>query len=179
MTGIFLIGWLLSAPAYKGPLTGHFDGKRFINPGGVKAKGFRDLWKWMRSRERGIWKKKMDIPPGPSPARVVEGDEIRVTFIKHPFKRFHRLSCDIEKTLVLNHDIQVIIWNYREELQNLIQHISVLASNTDLHRAERLQFLYKRGHFDGFRSCTEDKKKPAAPRLTFCFHAESREVLHI
>jgi len=34
--GIFYLG-----PKYKGPVSDHFDGSRFINPGGIKAKGLR------------------------------------------------------------------------------------------------------------------------------------------
>jgi L-ascorbate metabolism protein UlaG (beta-lactamase superfamily) len=78
-----LLGWIFSAPVYRGPVSDHFDGKRFRNPGNVEAKGFKDLWKWMRTRERGEWSERMDIPPGPAPAKRVEGDTLVVTFINH------------------------------------------------------------------------------------------------
>ena len=88
LAGIFLgsviiTGWLLSAPPYKGPLSDHFNGKKFINPGGIKSAGFRELWKWMRKRERGAWTKRMNVPSGPAPLARVEGHEIVVTFINH------------------------------------------------------------------------------------------------
>jgi L-ascorbate metabolism protein UlaG (beta-lactamase superfamily) len=51
----FLIGWTLSTTPYKGPKSDHFDGKRFLNTSGAQAKGFKELFKWMRSRERGPW----------------------------------------------------------------------------------------------------------------------------
>ena len=51
--GIMFLGWIFSAPVYRGPVSDHFDGKKFINPGGVEAKGFKDLMKWMRNREAG------------------------------------------------------------------------------------------------------------------------------
>lgn len=76
-------GWLFSSPPHKGPVSHHFDGKKFINPGGIQAKGFKDLWKWMRSRERGAWTERMDILPGPAPAARVEGDTVVVTFVNH------------------------------------------------------------------------------------------------
>ena len=72
-----------SAPAYQGPVSDHFDGKKFTNPGGVKPGGFKDLIKWMRHREKGEWKEIKDATYGPAPAERVEGDSIVVTFVNH------------------------------------------------------------------------------------------------
>lgn len=83
LAGVNLLGWIFSAPPYEGPVSGHFDGKKFRNPDGVQAKGFKDLWKWFRTRERGEWTYRMDLPPGPPPADRVEGDSIVVTFVNH------------------------------------------------------------------------------------------------
>lgn len=80
---ILLIGWIFSSPAYRGPVSDHFDGRKFINPGGVKPKGFNDLIRWARTRQRGEWKEMMHISPGPPPPAKVEGDSIRVTFVNH------------------------------------------------------------------------------------------------
>jgi L-ascorbate metabolism protein UlaG (beta-lactamase superfamily) len=80
---INLVGWIFSAPVYRGPVSDHFDGKNFINPGGVKPGGFKDLIKWMRHREKGEWKEIKDTEYGPAPAARVEGDSIVVTFINH------------------------------------------------------------------------------------------------
>ncbi len=81
--GFNFIGWIFSAPVYNGPVSDHFDGKRFINPGGVKAGGFKDLIKWMRNREKGEWKEITDAKYGPAPAGRIEGDSIVVTFVNH------------------------------------------------------------------------------------------------
>ena len=78
-----LLGYLFSAPVYKGPLSDHFNGEKFINPGAIKAKGFKDLWKWMRTREKGVWEELKDIKPGHPPAERVTGDIPVVTFINH------------------------------------------------------------------------------------------------
>jgi hypothetical protein len=48
---------ILSAPRYRGSITDHFDGKKFINHGNVKEKGLLDVFKWMFSRERTKWEK--------------------------------------------------------------------------------------------------------------------------
>jgi len=81
--GILFLGWIFSSPGYKGPVSDHFDGKKFINPGGVEAKGFKDLIKWMRTRESVKWEELTDTEYGPPPAAKVEGDSIAVTFINH------------------------------------------------------------------------------------------------
>ncbi len=81
--GIIFLGWAFSAPVYRGPISDHFNGKKFINPGGARPMGFKDLFKWMRTRQRGEWKEKMEIPYGPPPDSKVEGDSIVVTFVNH------------------------------------------------------------------------------------------------
>jgi L-ascorbate metabolism protein UlaG (beta-lactamase superfamily) len=81
--GINLLGWIYSAPVYRGPVSDHFDGKKFINPGGVQPAGFKDLIKWMRHREKGEWKEIKDATYGPAPAARVEGDSVIVTFVNH------------------------------------------------------------------------------------------------
>jgi L-ascorbate metabolism protein UlaG (beta-lactamase superfamily) len=83
LVGSWILGWIFSAPGYKGPVSDHFDGKRFINPAGVKPAGFKDLIKWMSHRERGEWKEIKNVEYGPAPARIVEGDSLVVTFINH------------------------------------------------------------------------------------------------
>ena len=75
-------GYYISAPKHQGPVTDHFDGQRFINPGNIKAKGLGDALKWMMGRKRGEWKEKKDVAYGEKPvARVDQG--IRITFINH------------------------------------------------------------------------------------------------
>lgn len=80
--GIFVTGALMSAPRYKGPVSDHFDGSRFINPGGVKAKGGRALLHWMMHRKPGRW-----VPDDRKEygARSLTHfkDGIRVTFVNH------------------------------------------------------------------------------------------------
>jgi len=80
---IALLGWFFSAPAYHGPVSDHFDGKRFINTGGAKAKGFKEMLKWVRQRQPGIWVEQMELPYGPAPAGRVQGDTVVVTFVNH------------------------------------------------------------------------------------------------
>ena len=86
VTGFFItvlsFGYFISAPKYKGPVTDHFDGKQFSNPGKIKAKGFREVIQWMVNRKQGPWKEKRDLVYGGKPAaRVDQG--IRITFVNH------------------------------------------------------------------------------------------------
>jgi L-ascorbate metabolism protein UlaG (beta-lactamase superfamily) len=76
------VGFLLSGPVYRGPVTDHFDGKRFINPGGVKAKGLGEVLQWMVQRKRGPWIALHDLPAGDKPLENNKNG-IRITFVNH------------------------------------------------------------------------------------------------
>jgi L-ascorbate metabolism protein UlaG (beta-lactamase superfamily)/drug/metabolite transporter (DMT)-like permease len=73
---------MYSAPPYRGPVTDHFDGRRFKNAAS-KVHGARDFLKWTFNRERGPWREWVDDPPGPPPPRRVARGEMRVTFVNH------------------------------------------------------------------------------------------------
>jgi L-ascorbate metabolism protein UlaG (beta-lactamase superfamily) len=75
--------FFLSAPKYRGPVSDHFDGKQFINPGGAKANGFPGLLKWLTNRHPGKWEEASDARPGPRPPERVGPGELRVTFVNH------------------------------------------------------------------------------------------------
>jgi L-ascorbate metabolism protein UlaG (beta-lactamase superfamily) len=77
-----LIAFIISSPKYHGPVTDHFDGKVFINPGNVKAKGAKDLVKWMSTRKKQPWNPAMNQAYGPKPAGRIE-DGITITFVNH------------------------------------------------------------------------------------------------
>lgn len=73
---------LLSAPRYRGPASDHFDGRRFHNPSPFGAPhGLRDFLRWMATRQRGVWRRWTESPPGPPPPRAVP--DLRVTFVNH------------------------------------------------------------------------------------------------
>lgn len=76
------VGYYLSEPGHKGPRTDNFNGKRFINPGRVKSKGFLDVIRWMSQRRQGEWRTQMHLPPGEKPVDKVESG-LRITFVNH------------------------------------------------------------------------------------------------
>jgi L-ascorbate metabolism protein UlaG (beta-lactamase superfamily) len=77
-----VIGISISAPVYKGPTTDHFDGKKFLNPTGIQAKGLKEVFKWATNRKRGEWKPNLSERYGPRPLER-ETENIRVTFVNH------------------------------------------------------------------------------------------------
>jgi L-ascorbate metabolism protein UlaG (beta-lactamase superfamily) len=78
----FIIGTVISGPQYKGPVTDHFDGKKFTNPTGVEAKGLKDVLTWMTQRKRREWKEQSDGVYGKRPLAHYK-DGIRITFVNH------------------------------------------------------------------------------------------------
>jgi L-ascorbate metabolism protein UlaG (beta-lactamase superfamily) len=95
---IATIGRAIAAPKYKGPVSDHFDGKKFFNPSGMNSKELGDVIKWQREkREKGIWYPVHDFQHGEKPTPSVFGDNLRVTYIGHStvliqFDGFHILT---------------------------------------------------------------------------------------
>ena len=79
---IFMMGVLISGPRYRGPVSDHFDGRKFVNPGGVKAKGGLEVFKWMIQRKQGLWRKELTAETRNHPPGHFK-DGIRVTFVNH------------------------------------------------------------------------------------------------
>jgi L-ascorbate metabolism protein UlaG (beta-lactamase superfamily) len=77
-----LIGYFISAPRYKGPVSDHFNGKTFSNPGNAKAKGFRDVLPWLFTRKRGPWPAEKGFTIGEKPLNRVDNG-VRATFVNH------------------------------------------------------------------------------------------------
>jgi len=78
--GVILERTVLASPHYHGPVTDHFNGKRFFNDSPLWQSEHSFL-KWMATRERGYWRDWVDAPPGPRPPKRV--DDLRVTFVNH------------------------------------------------------------------------------------------------
>jgi L-ascorbate metabolism protein UlaG (beta-lactamase superfamily) len=84
---LLLTGWVSSgcttfgADSWSGPVSDHFDGERFFNPG-VPDKSFSDFLRWQWTSEAAEWPKWIESTPGPKPPERVR-DHWRVTFINH------------------------------------------------------------------------------------------------
>jgi L-ascorbate metabolism protein UlaG (beta-lactamase superfamily) len=74
-------GCALSAPRYRGPVSDHFDGKRFRS---MEPRGsHRGFLHWILNRDRGPWRDWVDAPYGPRPPERVAGGGLRATFVNH------------------------------------------------------------------------------------------------
>lgn len=80
---ILIFGYaMFSVPPYRGPLSDHFNGTTFFNPG-AELRGFRDLLRWLFNRESGPWRDYTAVTPAPPPPQRVGLGELRVTFVNH------------------------------------------------------------------------------------------------
>ncbi|MEQ8822152.1 MAG: MBL fold metallo-hydrolase [Sumerlaeia bacterium] len=81
---VFMGACVYSAPRYQGPVTDHFDGKKFFNPG-VDLDAERDggFWKWKLTGEPGEWDDFRPAEPGARPPERAAPGDMRVTFIGH------------------------------------------------------------------------------------------------
>ncbi|MBM9538108.1 MBL fold metallo-hydrolase [Desulfobulbus alkaliphilus] len=68
---------------YQGPVTDHFDGVRFANPGSPMDKNYFDLLKWMVNRDKQPWPPYRELEYTDKPPALVEGDLLRVSFVGH------------------------------------------------------------------------------------------------
>ncbi len=72
----------LFSPRYRGPVSDHFDGRRFHNQNpAARVHGFGGFLRWMANRQPGVWNRWTDSPPGHPPPREVR--DLRVTFVNH------------------------------------------------------------------------------------------------
>ena len=69
-------------PRYKGPLTDHFNGKKFVNPG-MPERTEGGLLKWLLHRDKGPWPEQPDAFVGARPATRIQGDSLVLTFVNH------------------------------------------------------------------------------------------------
>src|SRR5882762_2404131 len=73
----------LSAPRYYGPITEHFNGRKFCNLEPSERRGLIDVLRWKLTGKRGHWNQWTDSQPGSVPPLRVNGNGLRVTFINH------------------------------------------------------------------------------------------------
>jgi len=68
---------------YDGPVSDHFDGIEFFNPGGHPPKGFVELMKWQLGGGRKKWPSQYPSPHQAKPDPRVAGDNLLATFVGH------------------------------------------------------------------------------------------------
>lgn len=82
---------------YSGPVSDHFDGKIFFNPGGEEPRGFTDLLRWQFDGGRIAWPKPAMAAsrPGTRPEQRVEGTRLVVTMVGHATLLIQTAGLDI------------------------------------------------------------------------------------
>ena len=70
---------------YSGPVTDHFDGKRFYDPDGAPPKSLSEVLRWQfdRNGKRARWPKWAPSPHADTPPHKVHGQAARLSFIGH------------------------------------------------------------------------------------------------
>ncbi|MBN9049054.1 MAG: MBL fold metallo-hydrolase [Rhizobiales bacterium] len=77
-------GWLkrMSSGVYRGPVSDHFDGVRFVGPHAVESNGTFAFWRWQFTRDKAEWPDAVANPPADKPpAKVTAG--ARWSFVGH------------------------------------------------------------------------------------------------
>ncbi len=78
LAAIFIYNY---GPLYKGPVSDHFDGRRFFDK--EPHHSFFDMVKWMWEMETVKWPEWINDPPQPDPVKRVKKGELKVTYINH------------------------------------------------------------------------------------------------
>ena len=70
---------------YSGPITDHFDGKRFYDPDGAPPKSLSHVLRWQFDgrRERAKWPAWAPSPHTDTPPARVDGGSVRLSFVGH------------------------------------------------------------------------------------------------
>jgi L-ascorbate metabolism protein UlaG (beta-lactamase superfamily) len=84
---------------YTGPVSDHFDGVRFFDPGGASPKGRRELLRWLVGRRRRGTRAKWPVwAPSPyidRPPTRVEGAIWRISYVGHASFLIQTAGCNI------------------------------------------------------------------------------------
>ncbi|WP_316795114.1 MBL fold metallo-hydrolase [Pedobacter agri] len=81
--GTMAYGISLSEKGYRGPMSRHFDGRKFLNPNGIKGTGFWNVLKWSFTRKKGVWK--ADYTDYAPKGKILDAHdhEVRILFVNH------------------------------------------------------------------------------------------------
>ena len=80
---VIVIGYLLSCRPYSGPVSAHFNGKKFINPSRRPAKGFKEVGRYGRERVPDKWRYVEDPDSHKRQIPTPNSAHIQYTFINH------------------------------------------------------------------------------------------------
>jgi len=91
---VFIVAAALSTKPYKGPISDHFDGKKFINKG-RNAKGFKDVSTYATKRVPDKWVENYETYVRTKPIPIPQPTDIQYTFINHSSFLIQHAGCNI------------------------------------------------------------------------------------
>src|SRR5579863_4723758 len=74
---------LRGGPGFHGPVSDHFDGQHFFNPGAPAGRSFGDFLRWQRTRRALAWPPWRENERVPKLPAAVSAGEMALTFINH------------------------------------------------------------------------------------------------
>jgi len=78
-----LILFSFTSTYYRGPVSDHFDGERFFNPGKPMDKGLLEVLKWYWTRQPQPWPEYSELLVTDKPPQRVMGNQLRISFVGH------------------------------------------------------------------------------------------------
>jgi len=77
--------WMYRMKTYDGPVSDHFDGKRFFDPDGVPPKSLGEVLRWQfgGDRQRASWPEWSPSPHADTPPARVGGNKVRLSYVGH------------------------------------------------------------------------------------------------
>jgi len=81
--GLSLPGLNGCAKHYDGPVSDHFNGEHFFNPGKPLTKGLGAFLKWRFTSKKPVWPEYSDLADYDHPPKRVDGDRLRISFVGH------------------------------------------------------------------------------------------------
>jgi L-ascorbate metabolism protein UlaG (beta-lactamase superfamily) len=82
LAGVLIARSIAAAP-WVGPVSDHFDGRKFTNLDPTRDKSMLDLLRWKFTAKREEWASWVDEAPAPRPIERVNDRTVRVTWVNH------------------------------------------------------------------------------------------------
>ncbi len=80
---VISFGYFLSGGNYTGPVSAHFNGKRFKNPSGRDANSFKDVGKYIKDRKPDAWSYNKEAYVRQEELPNAKAEEIQYLFVNH------------------------------------------------------------------------------------------------
>jgi hypothetical protein len=77
------MGCGINKKLYSGDVSNHFNGKKFINTNGLKAHGFKEIFKYFRTRDPGEWVRNYETYSRDTIINNNYTDSIKLIFVNH------------------------------------------------------------------------------------------------